>query len=250
MYCVAQVEPSARLRAWVEDMPGLSARARRLLLDDDRKHHCGGRTEGKAGFRATAALAAMLSQPGRAFTTADVHTVLMLRPTAGGACVRGLRARNGDGYVESKLTETLNKPCVFCAASPPLANGADPGLQIAQARQAVEAHVWRGRAAARTHATFHSHAHGPSGARLLSYLSAVDGTSPVACAPGRTSPNDCDLASEGPSAGPPHEEADGLIYLPRQSPPGSRTRPNTDGTSPIRTMPVPRDDLRQSSEAA
>lgn len=147
VYVVPQQEPSARLRGWVEALPGLSAHARRLLLEGDTQRRYGGSTEGEAGFRVTAALAAMFSQPGRAFSQADFYAALVLRPTAGGAWARGLRASKGERYLEDKLAEMLDKARAFCAASPPLTNRADAGLEIARARQAVERHTWRGRAA-------------------------------------------------------------------------------------------------------
>lgn len=132
VYVVPQQEPSARLRAWVEALPGLSAHARRLLLEGDTERRYGGRNEGEAGFRVTAALAVMFSQPGRAFSQTDFHAALVLRPTAGETWARGLRARKGERYLEGKLAEMLDKARAFCAASPPLTNRADAGLEIAR----------------------------------------------------------------------------------------------------------------------
>ncbi|GLW04291.1 winged helix-turn-helix domain-containing protein [Streptomyces lavendulae] len=94
----------------------------------------------------TMALAVAFSQPGRQHCQADFYEALVLRPTVGGAWARGLRARKGDRYTETKLGEMLDKARRFATDSPPMLNRADAALALHAIRQAVEAHPWRGRA--------------------------------------------------------------------------------------------------------
>ncbi|MGD1220526.1 helix-turn-helix domain-containing protein [Streptomyces krungchingensis] len=132
------------LTAWVEELPGLSGRARRLLLEGDTERRYAGRTAADSGYRMTMALAVAVSQPGREWTLAQWWEALVLRPTAGGAWARSLRSRKGERYAEGKLAGMLDKARAFVGTSGAIACRADAMVAIARLRAAVEAVVWPG----------------------------------------------------------------------------------------------------------
>lgn len=136
--------PSVGLRAWVESLPGLSSRARRLLIEGDVDGRYGGRTEAEAGYRLTMALAVAASQPGREWTFARWWEVLVLRPTGGGAWARALRSRKGEQYAESKLGEMLDKARRFVGSSGTITCRIDGVVEVVGVRGAVEHAAWRG----------------------------------------------------------------------------------------------------------
>lgn len=138
--------PSRRpsLTEWVEGLPGLSGRARRLLLEGDTERRYAGRTSADSGYRLTMALAVAVSQPGREWTFAQWWQALVLRPTAGGAWARSLRSRKGERYAEGKLAGMLDKARAFVGTSGAIVCRADAMVAIARVRAAVEAVVWPG----------------------------------------------------------------------------------------------------------
>ncbi|KOV63030.1 hypothetical protein ADL00_23525 [Streptomyces sp. AS58] len=135
------------LTEWVQGLPGLSGRARRLLLEGDTERRYAGRTAADSGYRMTMALAVAVSQPGREWTLAQWWEALVLRPTAGGAWARSLRSRKGERYAEGKLAGMLDKARAFVGTSGTsgtIVCRADAMLAIARLRAAVEAVVWPG----------------------------------------------------------------------------------------------------------
>ena len=136
--------PSRRLQEWVEGLPGLSVRARRLLLDGDVEGRYSGRSHGDAGYRLTMALAVAVSQPGRQWSFATWWEALVLRPTAGGAWARSLRTARGERYAEAKLSEMLDKARRFVSSSGAVTCRADALVEVAGVRETVERVVWRG----------------------------------------------------------------------------------------------------------
>ncbi|MCM2431047.1 hypothetical protein [Streptomyces sp. RKAG337] len=132
------------MREWVEQLPGLSVRTRRLLLDGDVEGRYRGRNAGDGGYRLTMALAVAVSQPGREWTPAQWYEALVLRPTAGGVWARGLRARKGDRYAEGKLGEMLAKARRFVGSSGTIVCRTDAVVGVVGVRNAVEVAVWRG----------------------------------------------------------------------------------------------------------
>ncbi|WP_030578405.1 helix-turn-helix domain-containing protein [Streptomyces anulatus] len=132
------------LTEWVQGLPGLSGRARRLLLEGDTEARYAGRTAADSGYRLTMALAVAVSQPGREWTLAQWWEALVLRPTAGGAWARSLRSRKGERYAESKLAGMLDKARGFVGTSGTIVCRADAIVAIARLRAAVEAVVWPG----------------------------------------------------------------------------------------------------------
>ncbi len=132
------------LTEWVQGLPGLSGRARRLLLEGDTDGRYAGRTPADSGYRLTMALAVAVSQPGREWTLAQWWEALVLRPTAGGAWARSLRSRKGERYAEGKLAGMLDKARAFVGTSGTIVCRADAMVAIARLRAAVEAVVWPG----------------------------------------------------------------------------------------------------------
>ncbi|MFE0777017.1 hypothetical protein [Streptomyces sp. NPDC058861] len=132
------------LTEWVEGLPGLSGRARRLLLEGDAERRYAGRTTADSGYRLTMALAVAVSQPGREWTLAQWWEALVLRRTAGGVWARSLRSRKGERYAEGKLAGMLDKARAFVGASGAIVCRADAMVAIARLRAAVEAVVWPG----------------------------------------------------------------------------------------------------------
>ncbi|MFE8950433.1 helix-turn-helix domain-containing protein [Streptomyces sp. NPDC007856] len=128
----------------MEVLPGLSVRARRLLLEGDAEGRYAGRSAGEAGYRLTMALAVACSQPGREWTFGQFWEALVLRPTAGGAWARSLRTRKGDRYAEGKLSEMLAKARRFVGSSEPITCRTDAVVEVQRVRQAVEAASWWG----------------------------------------------------------------------------------------------------------
>ncbi|MDX3204806.1 hypothetical protein [Streptomyces scabiei] len=129
---------------WVQGLPGLSGRARRLLLEGDTERRYAGRTAADSGYRLTMALAVAVSQPGREWTLAQWWEALVLRPTVGGAWARSLRSRKGERYAEGKLAGMLDKARAFVGTSGAIGCRADAMVAIARLRAAVEAVVWPG----------------------------------------------------------------------------------------------------------
>ncbi|MFD8413992.1 MarR family transcriptional regulator [Streptomyces sp. NPDC059650] len=129
---------------WVQGLPGLSGRARQLLLEGDTDGRYAGRTPADSGYRLTMALAVAVSQPGREWTLAQWWEALVLRPTAGGAWARSLRSRKGERYAEGKLASMLDKARAFVGTSGTIMCRADAMVAIARLRAAVEAVVWPG----------------------------------------------------------------------------------------------------------
>ncbi|MET9733324.1 hypothetical protein ABZZ79_22535 [Streptomyces sp. NPDC006458] len=132
------------LTEWVEGLPGLSGRARRLLLEGDTERRYAGRTAADSGYRLTMALAVAVSQPGREWTLAQWWEALVLRPMVGGAWARSLRSRKGERYAEGKLAGMLDKARAFVGTSGAIVCRADAMVAIARLRAAVEAVVWPG----------------------------------------------------------------------------------------------------------
>lgn len=132
------------LTEWVQGLPGLSGRARRLLLEGDTERRYEGRTAADSGYRLTMALAVAVSQPGWEWTFAQWWEALVLRPTAGGAWARSLRSRKGEQYAEGKLAGMLDKARAFVGTSGAIVCRADAMVAIARLRAAVEAVVWPG----------------------------------------------------------------------------------------------------------
>ncbi|MFE9259177.1 hypothetical protein [Streptomyces sp. NPDC006879] len=132
------------LTEWVQGLPGLSRRVRRLLLEGDTDGRYAGRTAADSGYRLTMALAVAVSQPGREWTLAQWWETLVLRPTAGGAWARSLRSRKGERYTEGKLAGMLDKAREFVGTSGTIVCRADAIVAIARLRAAVEAVVWPG----------------------------------------------------------------------------------------------------------
>ncbi len=131
-----------RLREWVEQRPGLSRRAKALLLHGDRAGRYEGRNGAEGGYRMTMALAVACSQPGREWTPAQFHEALVLRPTAGGSWARAVRRLQGEAYLETKLGEMLAKARRFVGASEAITCRADALVQLAEIRAAVENRPW------------------------------------------------------------------------------------------------------------
>ncbi|MGY0466576.1 MarR family transcriptional regulator [Kitasatospora sp. cg17-2] len=128
----------------MEGLPGLSVRARRLLLEGDVEGRYHGRSGGDSGYRLTMAIAVAVSQPGREWTPAQWWEALVLRPTAGGAWARSLRTSKGDRYAEAKLGEMLVRARRFVGRSGAVTCRADALVEIARVREAVERTIWRG----------------------------------------------------------------------------------------------------------
>ncbi|MET9419022.1 winged helix-turn-helix domain-containing protein [Streptomyces klenkii] len=102
------------------------------------------RSAGDSGYALTMALAVAASQPGRAWSPTLFYEALVLRPTAGGAWARSLRARKSDVHVLSKLTGLLERARLFAGAQEPIVCRADTLVEVAAVREAVERHPWRG----------------------------------------------------------------------------------------------------------
>lgn len=130
------------LTGWVERLPGLSGRARRLLLEGDTERRYAGRTAADSGYQLTMAVAVAVSQPGREWSLAQWWEALVLRPTAGGAWARSLRSCKGERYAEGKLAGMLDKARTFVGTSGTIVCRADAMVGIARLRAAVEAVVW------------------------------------------------------------------------------------------------------------
>ncbi|MFF4531664.1 winged helix-turn-helix domain-containing protein [Streptomyces sp. NPDC001407] len=129
----------------MEALPGLSVRARRLLLEGDVEGRYARRSAGDAGYALTMALAAAASQPGRAWTADLFYEALVLRPTVGGAWARSLRVRKSDEYVLAKLSSMLERARRFVGSSgEPVWCRADALAGVAAVREAVEGHRWTG----------------------------------------------------------------------------------------------------------
>ncbi len=114
------------LTEWVQGLPGLSGRARQLLLEGDTEGRYAGRTAADSGYRLTMALAVAVSQPGREWTLAPWWEALVLRPTAGGAWARSLRSRKGERYAEGKLAGMLDKARTYVGTSGTIVSGLMP----------------------------------------------------------------------------------------------------------------------------
>lgn len=142
-------QPSAargqrQLAAWTEQL-GLSPRAQRLLLEGDTENRYSGHNEEDADYRLTMALAVAASQPGQAWTPQQFYEALVLRPTAGGAWARRLRARKGEQRTMAKLTKMLTQARRYVANSDKVECRTDALVAVTQIRQAVEQHQWTGR---------------------------------------------------------------------------------------------------------
>ncbi|MFI9081464.1 winged helix-turn-helix domain-containing protein [Streptomyces sioyaensis] len=131
--------------AWLSHFPRLSSRAARLLTNGDTDNRYTGRNDSDTGYRTTMALAVACSQPGRAWTPADLYEVLVHRPTPAGAWARSLRSRKGTDYTTAKLADMLARARDFVGRKPTIEYRTDAMLELARLRDVVESHPWRGR---------------------------------------------------------------------------------------------------------
>lgn len=138
----APVQSRRRRHVPVWERRGLTARARRLLLDGDVNGRYVGHNDPDTGYRLTMALALACSQPGRRWTPADFHHALIYTPTAGGWWARKLRERKGSLYAENKLTEMLDKAADFAAANEPITGRQDAVEKVEEFRRIVESLTW------------------------------------------------------------------------------------------------------------
>ncbi|MFF7234602.1 helix-turn-helix domain-containing protein [Streptomyces sioyaensis] len=91
------------------------------------------------------ALAVACSQPGRAWTPADLYEVLVHRPTPAGTWARSLRARKGTDYTVAKLADILGRAREFVARQPLIEQRTDAIVELTRLRDTIEDHPWRGR---------------------------------------------------------------------------------------------------------
>lgn len=137
-------------------LPGLSVRVARLLTlgDVDGRHAHGVVDHGTAhrlqdvqdGRRVVCAIATGAAN--RGWTLTELWEALAERPSPGGAWLREVRGRRGEGYARDKLAGIWASARRLVAASPAHGSRGDAGGELAELRDLVAGHPWTGRAGA------------------------------------------------------------------------------------------------------